>query len=596
MGKLVISSKFIVHSLIAFFLLLLLPTTNHQLLTVHAIFDPLSAPNNKFGIHIISPSIDEASPAAELVNTNGDWGYVTFLIESRNRNHDAWQKFFDYLRQKHLIPIVRLATEPQGNYWKRPYAGEEEAWADFLNALNWPTKNRYVIIYNEPNHATEWGNLVDAPSYARELDKTITALKARSEDFFVLNAGIDASAPSKPALYEDEVIFLRQMNEAVPGIFNKLDGWVSHSYPNPAFAGSPYGVGRGTVRTYIWEQQLLKSLGVNKDLPIFITETGWRHAEGINYDPFSPTSDKIANYYQIAFADAWSSNQIVAVTPFLLNYQEPPFDHFSFKRLSSEKDPHQHLAAENQAFGVETPTYYPQYEVLKTFAKVAGKPQQINSAQLTKGEVFSSIVSGETYTISLNFKNTGQAIWGDGEKITFAPVEGGKELGIEPVEIPQGTKVEPNGDYTFQIHLKAPEKGNFKVALQLFSEGKQFDSKPIEFKTEVKEPVILKILTKLQWKDSAAGDYILRVSGAVGESTQAVRIDENGTSKPIEARYLLPDYEFDFTLEKENYKLKTVEQKVNTGENILDFGELQPNLLKNLLNPKTLWDLLPFSN
>ena len=51
--------------------------------------------NNKFGIHIISPVPKEASDAASLVNQNGDWGYVTFLIQSNDRNKDKWQEFFN---------------------------------------------------------------------------------------------------------------------------------------------------------------------------------------------------------------------------------------------------------------------------------------------------------------------------------------------------------------------------------------------------------------------------------------------------------------------------------------------------------------------
>lgn len=550
-------------------------TVTSPLSTVHAITNPLSVPNNKFGIHIIQATPDESSPAASLVNNNGDWGYVTFLIESKDRNEAKWQEFFNDLRRKHLIPIVRLATKPVNSHWEKPYEKEYEAWADFLDKLNWPTKNRYVIIYNEPNHAQEWGNFVDPKLYAKVLDQTITALKNKSRDFFVLNAGFDASAPHQPPKYFDEALFLKEMEKAVPGIFNKLDGWVSHPYPNPGFLGSPNGIGRGTVKGYAWELQQLRSLGLSKNLPVFITETGWVHAEGINHDPRYPGADTVAEYYKTAFANAWTDPLIVAVTPFLLDYQETPFDHFSFKKTTNSD-------------------YYPQYRIIKDMPKTAGKPVQINSARLTNGEVFSSIVSGEVYTIYLTFKNTGQSIWSN--QVKLLPIQGGQELGIESVEIPQNGMVEPVQDYTFQIHLKAPQKGTFKVSLQLFKDGQTFDSKPVEFTTEVKEPVILKILTKLKWKDSAAGEYILKVSGAVGESTQAVRIGENGVSLPIEARYLLPDYSFDFTLEKENYKFKTIEQKVNAGENILDFGELQPSLLKNLLNPKILWNLLPFSN
>ena len=559
--------------ILGYSILFFLFTVTCPLSTAYAIVNPLSVPNNKFGIHIISASPDESSPAAQLANTNGDWGYITVLIESKDRNENKWQEFFNDLRRRHLIPLVRLATKPVNEYWERPYEGEEQAWADFLDSLNWPTKNRYVIIYNEPNHGKEWGNFVDPKMYAKVLDQTITALKNKNRDFFVLNSGFDASAPSKPPLYEDQVKFMQQTEEAVPGIFKRLDGWVSHSYPNPAFAGSPDDIGRATVRTWLWELQLLRQFGVTKNLPVFITETGWVHAEGINYNSRYPTADTVAGYFKSAFEYVWTNPRIVAVTPFLLSYQESPFDHFSFKNPLS-------------------PDYYPQYQTIMDLDKTSGKPVQENKAQLTQGEVFSSVVVGESYNISLTFRNTGQSIW-DGQ-VTLRTIEGGKELGI--AEVPVDKIVEPGQDYTFQIHLQAPEKGNFKVALQMFSEGKQFDTKPIEFTTEVKEPVILKILTKLKWRDSAAGEYILRTTGTIGESTQKVTLDKNGGSENIEARYLLPDYTFEFSLEKPNYKPKTITKKLQSGENVLDFGILQPDLLSNLFNLKELWQLLPFSN
>ena len=583
--RIVHSSWLIVKLFIVFLVSLLLPTTNYQLLTTYAIVDPIATPNNKFGIHIIQATPDESSPAASLVNTNGDWGYITFLIESKDRNESKWQEFFNDLRRRHLIPIIRLATKPLNEHWERPYEKEGEAWADFLDKLVWPTKNRYVIIYNEPNHGQEWGNFVDPKMYAKILDQTITALKSKNRDFFVLNAGFDASAPHKPPQYFDEVAFLKEMDKEVPGIFEKLDGWVSHSYPNPEFSGSPDALGRGTVRTWFWELQQLRNLGVTKNLPVFITETGWKHAEGLNFEPRFPAADTVARYYKQAFEDAWNSSRIVAVTPFLLSYQEPLFDHFSFKRPSNS-------GLFIQAPGENPPAYYPHYDVVKNMPKTVGQPVLENKATLIKGEVFSSIVSGESYTIFLTFKNSGQSIWG--RQVKLKAIEGREKLGIEEVTVDR--LVEPGEQYSFQIQLKAPLKGIFKVSLNLFTAGQLFDSKPVEFTTEVKEPVILRILTKLKWKDSPAGEYILRTTGTIGESTQKVIIDREGKSPSFEARHLLPDYTFEFSLEKENYKPKTIQQKLKTGENILDFGTLQPDLLSNLFNLKALRQLLPFSN
>lgn len=573
--------RLIAYNLSIIILIVLLPNP------VYAIADPLSVSNNKFGIHIISPTVDEASPAADLVNSSGgDWGYVTFLLESKDRDVNRIQQFFDYLRKRHLIPLVRLATQPQdGGFWKRPYEGEEVAWADFLDSLRWPVKNRYVIIYNEPNHALEWGKTVDPKDYAKTLNKTIDALKKKNEDFFVLNAGFDASTPHEPPNYYDQLEFMQEMEEEVPGIFQKLDGWVSHSYPNPGFAGSPEDSGRGTVRTFLWELEQLKKLGVTKTLPVFITETGWKHSDGQNINPRLPSPENVAQYYEKSFNGAWNNGTIVAVTPFLLNYQDPPFDHFSFKknaktlsRESSEKD------------------FHLPYYILQSMPKVRGKPVQDFVAKIISGSLYSSLVKGERYTVNLTFKNTGQAIWNETEQVKLVPVEGGNLIENESLAIPFDQKVEPGGVYSFALKINAKESGLYKVKLELFHGTNKFSTEPVEFTTEIKSPVILQVKATLKWKEDFAGEYILSYIGVVTDRIKYLTLPKSGTSEEITIRSLLPDNTYDFTLEKPFYKSKTISQKVREGLNILDFGEMEPNIVIALLRPMTLWSLLPFSN
>lgn len=554
-----------------------------------AIVNPLDSPNNRFGVHIISTSKDESSPAAQLINSSGgDWGYVTVLVESKDRDQSKWQAFFDDLRKKHLIPLVRLATQPEGNFWKLPYEGEEQAWADFLDNLNWPTKNRYIIIYNEPNQGQEWAGRVNAQSYAQILDKTITALKNKNPDFFVLNAGFDASAPNKAPLYQDELSFLTQMNQQVPGIFNKLDGWVSHSYPNPGFAGSPRDVGKGSIKTWKWELEVLKRLGLNKDLPVFITETGWKHAEGIDYDKSLPISEDVAKYFDIAFKEVWNDPKLVAVTPFLLNYQEPPFDHFSFKRLTGEKQ-------NQKILGATYPEYYSHYETILNMEKTAGRPVQENKAKLTHGKIYPSVVRGEIYQIPLTFKNTGQSVWNEYEPIEIRALQGEKEFNMVPVRLSPYVKVDPGQEATVEVQFKVPPAGKYQVVMQLFAGNKPFDQAPVTFATEVKAPVILDISASLGWKKDFSGEYILDISAENTTYRLSLNLDKTGLAHPVEARYLLPDYPLEFTLSKPFYKAKTIRASLSAGANKLDFGKLEPNIRAALSSPQALWQLLPFS-
>lgn len=441
---------------------------------IYAITDPRTSENNRLGIHIISPTVDEINPAATLVNSSGgDWGYVTVVIQLNDRDKNKWQAFFNQLREKHLIPIVRLATKPDNDWWERPNENSAREWADFLNSLNWPTKNRYVIIYNEPNHAKEWGNSADPVSYAQTLDKTITLLKSTSDDFFILNAGFDASAPNKNPDYWDEVIFLQEMDRAVPGIFNKLDGWVSHSYPNPGFVSSPNGRGRGSVRTWQWEAEILKDLGVNRDLPIFITETGWKHAEGKTIDPSLPSADSVAQFYTHAFENAWNNERVVAVTPFLLTYLQGPFDHFSFKNV---------LGATNN-------DYYPQYHALVNFQKSTGKPEQVTKAQLNSHSFPKIMIKEKTYTATFIFKNIGQSIWSDGHVITLKET-GNAGLKIEPITLPADVKVKPDEEYAFKVHITPQTTGEFSPSFSLFVGQEKIDSEDLTFQTEVVEKFV----------------------------------------------------------------------------------------------------------
>ncbi|MCX7880961.1 MAG: hypothetical protein N2482_00390 [Patescibacteria group bacterium] len=378
--------------------------------------------NNKFGIHLAQPHLEDLPKAAVMVNgSGGDWGYVTLVIQENDRNKDKWQVIFDRLRELHLIPIIRLATSPQEENWRRPNIDEGQSWANFLDSLNWVIKNRYVILFNEPNHGSEWEGTVDPENYAQVAFAFAKALKEKNSDFFVMLAGLDASAPSSPPNFEDEEIFLRKIiksetnyNNQNPNTQNVLnlknsdfkncfefriscfefliDGWASHSYPNPGFAGSPWDFGRGTVRTYQWELELLKSLGVRKDLPVFITETGWeRKTRYSTFDIRYLDENKVANYFKIAFENVWLPDErIMAVTPFVFDYQSDPFLGFSWKRSDG--------------------SFYPQYYTIQSMTKIKAEPEKVE-----KGEIVfnlpKEILAYSDYQFSLEIKNQGQAIW-----------------------------------------------------------------------------------------------------------------------------------------------------------------------------------------
>ena len=329
-----------------------------------AVTDPTKVPNNKFGIHIFSEK--DLQDAANLVNSSGgDWGYITVVITEAERDHDRWQQIFDQMRRLHLIPIIRLATKANGNTWDAPQEAEINNWVAFLNSLNWVIQDRYVVINNEPNHAQEWGGRIDPAGYATYLKEIAKKLKEASPDFFVLPAGLDPSSTNTASTMTENK-FLSQMLIAQPDVFDFIDGWASHAYPN------------ASIEIYNHELSY-----IGKKLPVFVTETGWPNSKY--------SESQITTNLTGAFTNTWNDPKVVAVTPFILDYTTLPFDIYSWKKSDG--------------------TFYSFYGDVQKLPKVKGAPVQIESGQILAAFVEPVIFSGMDFVGAILAKNTGQTIW-----------------------------------------------------------------------------------------------------------------------------------------------------------------------------------------
>lgn len=301
-----------------------------------AIENPMDSPNNKVGIHILFTH--ELEKAANLVNSNGGlWGYITIPIQVGDKDIEKWQGFMNNAKKHKVIPLMRISTE--GDYfntkvWRKPTEEDVLDFANFLNSLSWPTKNKYVIIFNETNRGDEWGGAASPEEYAKILSYAVTAFKSKSPDFFIISGGLDNAAATNGTVSVDSYEYLRRMNLSVPGIFYQIDGLGSHSYPNPAFAKPPYQEDAESVATFRFERQLIESLG-GKDLPVFITETGW------SFERVSPAI--IQQYYAHTFEHIWNDPKVIAITPFILSAGAGPFTPFSF--LDAGGNPNQNYKA-----------------------------------------------------------------------------------------------------------------------------------------------------------------------------------------------------------------------------------------------------------
>ena len=393
--------------------------------------------NNKFGISLLQPSTEDFQGASDLTNGfEGDWGYVTLVIQENDRDVRKWQDIFEQLRERHLIPLIRLATSPQGEVWRRPEEKDAKEWVSFLNRLNWVVKKRYVILFNEPNHASEWGGEVDPENYGKVALVFAKTFKESGKDYVVMLAGLDAAAPSYPTQFEDSGIFIQKMFNATRYTLHEyLDAWSSHSYPNPGFSGSVWDSGKKSIRGYQYEMSLLKELGIKKYLPVFITETGWIEEK--------ISEDVIAENYRAAFTQIWNQDdQVQAVTPFVYKYLSEPFIGFSW---------------------VKDGRYSAQYHLVKELPKQKGNPEQIQSGVI-EISLPTILIARSTYHFSVVIKNIGQAIWREEDGYSLSIKSNNTEMKTLVSDIQQ---TKPFEESRMKITIKTPPKPQ-TIQLSLF--------------------------------------------------------------------------------------------------------------------------------
>ena len=317
--------------------------------------------NNKFGLYIYMEVDDFLDLAEDLVNSNGgEWGYVLVPYNVKDYRDDRWQRFFIRLNEKKLIPIIQLWDLSKEND-----LSQIKESAKFLDTLPWPTKNRYISVFNEVNDAKFWHNEINPEYYAYVLDNVISEYKQANENFFILNGAFNVSARTGGG-YLDAEDFMIRMNNAKPGIFARLDGWATHPYPQPNFTGSPLSSGRDSIRAYEWELDILKNRFGVTNLPVFITETSWPHAEGKEKRTDYLPMEQVSNNLKYAFENVWLPDErVVAVTPFTIWYN-PPFDHFSF--VNEDYEP-----GDN-------------FKTLQNIQKIQGNPPQLQAIWKCKGD------------------------------------------------------------------------------------------------------------------------------------------------------------------------------------------------------------------
>ncbi len=280
-----------------------------------------SEPTSVIGVHILNTG--ELGEAKELITVDhaDTWQYVTIPFTLADiEKKDEWQTFFDSAKVHKIIPLVRLATRFDDGSWSVPTRKDLVHLITALNTLSWPTDAHHIIIFNEVNHAKEWGGRIDPAQYADTLRFSIDWAKSENSNFVVLPAALDLAAPNGTQTRE-AFTYLEQLHAADPDVLGRIDGWNSHSYPNPGFSASPLKTGKNSLRGYQYELAFLEKHGYPVK-PVYITETGWEESRY--------TRQALVAYYEYALKYIWSDPRIKAVTPFVLRGAPGPFAGFSF--------------------------------------------------------------------------------------------------------------------------------------------------------------------------------------------------------------------------------------------------------------------------
>ena len=433
------------------------------------------AQNNKVGIHILETV--EVEKAAQLVNSNGgDWGYATIVLRDDDLDKPKWQKFMDECRRQHVIPIVRLATHTENGLWAKPKEDDLDKWVQFLNSLNWPVKQQIVVLFNEPNHAAEWGGAINPQEYATLVYSLIHKFRESNSNFYVMLGGLDQAADGQNKTMREQD-FLASMVAAVPDIFDQVDGWCSHSYPR-SFVGKPELEGRASIKGYLWEINQISNYAKRpNNWEVYITETGWPSGRGYFIE-------EVASDYLLAALQIWEQDeQVKAVTPFVLNYPAAPFEDFSWLKA-------------DVALGQN-------YEKVLGVSKKAGEPEQIESFELLSLDLPEILPINYEIGGQVKIKNTGQWIMGElvaSSKYQLLREDSGsceitQEPGLDGL-------VEPGQEGSFDFRIKTSSQSGV-CKLQLGDqEHTIYTFKPFELRNEnVSLWQQIKTKIRLWWKD-----------------------------------------------------------------------------------------------
>jgi polysaccharide biosynthesis protein PslG len=251
-----------------------------------------------------------------------DWRHADLVVDHANRQG--------------LTVIARLGMVPE---WARPAESASSylavtdypALASFVGAFAAHFRGRvdYIIIWNEPNLALEWGFQPISPEdYVLMLRQSYEAAKAANPQVQVLAGALAPTlAPEGSEWGMDDLVYLRRMYDA--GAADAFDILSVHSYGwvYPAdFAPDP---GVVNFRRTELVRDVMVAAG-DGETPIYITEGGWN--DHPRWTRAVKPAQRVAYTLQAyEMAQAWPWCEVVALWAFRYPWDTRSYlDYFTF--------------------------------------------------------------------------------------------------------------------------------------------------------------------------------------------------------------------------------------------------------------------------
>lgn len=324
--------------------------------------------NPKMGVHTrLTDEVEEwkIKRTLEMVREMGapwiveyfPWGYIQPEPERWKWTHS--DQIISHANRQGLTVVARLGFVPE---WARPKEStplylDEEHFADFGRfaaefAARYAGQVDYLIIWNEPNLALEWGyDHVDPAKYAEMLRVVYPMIKAANPDITVLAGALAptlAPAGSQDAM--NDLAYLQALYDAGAGPY--FDMLAIHAYGWRFPPDEPAAADAVNYRRAELLREIMAANG-DGDKQAMITEGGWN--DHPRWTRAVRPGQRIAyteRAYEIA-QDEWPWMTAVAMWAFRYPWDQKSYqDYFTFVDTEFEPKP---IYEEIQRYAKEGP-------------------------------------------------------------------------------------------------------------------------------------------------------------------------------------------------------------------------------------------------